>query len=229
MKLSKKVVIPALIALALPAGFALAQGGSAENAPGQDVGPGMGRGWFSGWGHGRRASPETLERLNEGRIAMAKTALKLTDAQQKLWDPLEQQMRQGFAERTKRREEMRKLFQERRAAADKARQDKQQPPAPPSMADRLDRMSQMASERADRLKAFNTAFKPFYASLSDEQKAVAEIVLKEMRGGGREGRGHHRWAMGDRMGDGMGPGWFRGRGPGADAAPPAPPAPPAKQ
>jgi hypothetical protein len=191
------------------------------------MGPGMmGPGMGFGGGPMRNMTPEMRERLNEGRIAMAKTALKLTDAQQKLWTPVEEQMRQSFAERQKTREEFRKEMEQRRAAAEKARADGQALPPRPSMAERLDRMSQFASQRADRLKAFNAAFKPFYESLSDEQKAVAEVVMHEMRGGGRgHGHGHwRRWAMHD----GAGP--MGMMGPGVDAPPPgAPPAPPAKK
>ncbi len=211
MRISKKVVIPALIALAIPAGYAVAQGGR--------MGVEMGEGHW----RMRNASPEVLERLNEGRIAMAKAALKLTADQQKLWTPVEDQMRQGFAARQKKREEFRKKLEERRATAgDKSGQDDQTRPQRPSMAERLDRMTQFTFERAERLKAFNAVFKPFYESLSEEQKTVAEVVLREARGGRGHGwRHHHRWAMGDDMGPGMGPGHMRGPGRGPDAAPPA--------
>ncbi|RTL66059.1 MAG: hypothetical protein EKK41_19235 [Hyphomicrobiales bacterium] len=223
MKIRKTIVVPALLALAVPVGFALAQGGPPGPMQGPGMGPGMG--WGMGWGPARNMTPEMRERLNEGRIAMAKTALKLTDAQQKLWTPVEEQMRQSFAERQKTREDFRKEMEQRRAAAEKARADGQALPPRPSMAERLDRMSQFASQRADRLKAFNAAFKPFYESLSDEQKAVAEVVMREMGGGGR-GHGHwRRWAMRDGGPMGM---MRPDAGPGADA-PPAPPAPPAKK
>ncbi len=222
MAIGKKLIIPAvLLAVAAPVGWALAQGGA--DAPMRGMGPGMGPGMMGpgmgpgmmehGWGRMRDVSPETLQRLQEGRIAMAKTALKLNDAQLKLWEPVEQQMRQSFTERQKRREEFRKEREQRRAAADK---QPDQRPERPSMSERLERMSKMSSDRAERLKAFSTAFKPFYDSLSVEQKAVAEIVLRDMgrgRHGHREGR-HHRWAMGN---------WF---GRGSDAAPTAPDAAP---
>jgi hypothetical protein len=42
------------------------------------------------------------------------------------------------------------------------------------------------AKRAEQMKAFAEAFKPFYASLSDEQKAVAGVVLHQ---GGRGGHG----------------------------------------
>jgi hypothetical protein len=59
-----------------------------------------------------------------------------------------------------------------------------------ALPDRLDRAAQRASQRAERLKAFNDAFRPFYASLNEEQKALSYIVLRSVRGG----RGFHdRW------------------------------------
>ena len=62
----------------------------------------------------------------------------------------------------------------------------------PSLSDRLDRASKRMTERAQRMQAFTDAFKPFYASLSEEQKAVAGIVLRERGGMGGHAR---RWAM----------------------------------
>lgn len=75
--------------------------------------------------------------------------------------------------------------------------------ARPSIADRLDRAAKRMTERAQRMQAFIDAFKPFYASLNDEQKAVAGIVLRERGEMGGHGR---RWAMGRGPGDGMQPG-----------------------
>ncbi len=58
------------------------------------------------------------------------------------------------------------------------------------------------AQRAERMKAFAAVFKPFYASLNDEQKAVAGVVLRQMRGHGMGGRGP-RWAW--RQGPPAGP------------------------
>ena len=38
------------------------------------------------------------------------------------------------------------------------------------------------AKRAEQMKAFADAFKPFYAALSDDQKALAGVVLREGRG-----------------------------------------------
>jgi hypothetical protein len=139
-------------------------------------------------------SAEARARLLDGRIAMAKTALKLTDAQLPLWAPVEAQIRTTAADRAKRREERRARREERREKREAAGSER----AP--LTERLDRASERMTRRAERMarraeemKAFSAVFKPFYASLSDEQKAVAGVVLRQMRSD-RGGRGH-RWAM----------------------------------
>jgi LTXXQ motif family protein len=128
-----------------------------------------------------RLSPEVLARLQDGRIAMAKAALKLNDAQLKLWEPVEQQLRARFDAQRQRMAKREQQQQEQRGAA-------------PSLPDRLDRASQRMTQRAERLKAFNAVFRPFYESLSDEQKAVARVVLRRGNPAFAHGWAHH-WAM----------------------------------
>lgn len=121
-----------------------------------------------------RLSPEALARLQDGRMAMIKETLKLNETQLGLWAPVEAQIRASAAARRQ------------------ARAERQQAAQRPSLPDRLDRASQSMAKRAERMKAFADVFKPFYAALSDEQKVLARVVLREMRGA----RGHgHRWAM----------------------------------
>lgn len=223
MALRKSLIIPGLlVAAALPAGWVMAQSGPpADMGPGR--GPGMGPGMMEHgkghhrWGGMRNVTPETRERLFEGRIAGAKAALKLNDEQLKLWGPVEQQMRANFAARQTFADERRKQREQRRANAPAQGPQDQATPAPqrPSMAERLERMSQRMSDRAERMKAFSSAFKPFYDALNDEQKAVAGLVLRDVNGRGR-GHGHHhrRWAM-DFGGSERGPGKGPGMGPGS--------------
>jgi hypothetical protein len=112
-------------------------------------------------------------------MAMIKETLKLNDAQRKLWEPVEAQLRAATAERQKRHEERQEA--------------RKQNSARPSLPERLDRASERMAKRAAQMKAFAEVFKPFYESLDEEQKAVAGIVLRQARGGHR---GHgHRWAM----------------------------------
>lgn len=143
--------------------------------------------------HGGGMSAGTRQRLQDGKIAGAKAALKLTAEQEKLWQPVEDQIRTVFKDREDRRAERMKMREERRK--DRA-EKKDEKPSRPDMAERLEKMSQRMSERAERMKAFSEAFKPFYASLSDEQKTVLRPLVRGMMPG--MGRGHKgpRWAMG---------------------------------
>jgi hypothetical protein len=162
----RRVLVPALLAMTIPATAVLAQAPPQPQEQQKQMRP-------------ARPSPETLGRLQDGRIAMMKEALKLNDAQLRLWGPLEQQMRAGYAARQQARQDR--------------EQRRQQGAAAPSPADRLDRASQRMTQRAERMQKYAAAFKPFYQSLSDDQKAVARIVLRDRRVGGR---GHgRRWAM----------------------------------
>lgn len=117
---------------------------------------------------------------------MAKTALKLSNDQQKLWEPVEQHLRATAAEREQRRAERRQLRDKQRETGETRQR--------PSLADRIDRASERMAQRAERLKAFAEVFRPFYASLNDEQKAVAGIVLRQVSG--VRMRGGERWAYG---------------------------------
>lgn len=158
-----RFAVPAMLALAIPAAAAFAQ--AQDQQPPRPTGP----------------SPETLARLQDGRIAMIKETLRLNETQLRLWAPVEAQMRASFATRQKAREER--------------RQARQQGASAPSLPDRLDRASQRMAERAEQMKAFSEVFRPFYASLSDDQKAVAGVVLRQSFGGGRGFHGHgRRWA-----------------------------------
>jgi LTXXQ motif family protein len=165
-----------LVAAAVPAAIAIAQAPS----------PGAER---------PRVSADVRARLLDGRMAMAKTALKLSNDQLALWAPVEKHLRTAAAEREQRWQERRQL-REKQQQSGEARQR-------PSLADRLDRAAERTARRAERMKALAEVFKPFYASLSDEQKAVAGVVLRQAYGAGFRGRGE-RWAM--RRGPADGPG-----------------------
>lgn len=225
MKLSRGAMAAQAAAVAIPTGVAIAKT--------FDQG---------GWG---RMSPETRQRLDEGKLAMAKTALKLSPEQEKLWAPVEAEVRTAFKLRADRMAERQKMREERMKAREENKDGKQADTKRPDLAERFEKMSTRMSERAERMKAFSTAFKPFYASLSDEQKDVLRPLMRQLSpGGGGHGHGGPRWAMGggwggpggwghhgggrhghgDRMGGPDGErGEHRGGGaPGGDRAPPAP-------
>lgn len=186
-KLSRALAITALAA-AIPATVVLAQQGDMPEQTAVEQGE-----------KSRGPSPETRARLQDGRIAMVKAALKLTPEQEKLWAPVEEKIRANFAERQQRRDEWRAKREERRAERDKSKAEKLT--LPERIEKRSARMAERAtklSERAAKTKEFAEVVKPLYASLSDEQKAVADHVLSRFVGGHRRhGRhGGRRWAMG---------------------------------
>jgi hypothetical protein len=160
-----RFVVPAVLAVTIPAAAVLAQT--------------QGQGQPSARTADR--SPDAVARLQDGRMAMIRESLKLNEAQLKLWAPVEAQMRASFDARQQARSERR----ERRQQGAKTER--------PSLPDRLDRASQRMAERAERMKSFAEAIRPFYASLTDDQKAVAGVVLRQGTGFGR--RHGHRWTM----------------------------------
>ena len=78
-----RYVVPAVLAATIPAAAVFAQTQGQNQPPARSAGP----------------SAETLTRLQDGRIAMIKGALKLNDQQLKLWAPVEEQMRSSFTAR----------------------------------------------------------------------------------------------------------------------------------
>lgn len=171
-KLSRSAWIAIAAVIAVPATVAIAKGYH-----------------HGGW---HNMSPETRMRLEEGKIAGAKAALKLSAEQEKLWEPVEAQVRTFFKDRQERFAERQKMREER-----KKQKAEGKDVAKPDMAERVEKMSQHMAERAERMKAFSEAFKPFYASLSDEQKDVLRPLARKLLPGmgGHHGRKGHRWAM----------------------------------
>jgi hypothetical protein len=178
-KLSRGTWLALAAVAAVPASVAIAK--TADNA---------------GW----RMTPETRSRLEDGRVAMVKAALQLTPDQEKLWAPVEMQVRDAFKSREARMEEWKKKREERKADQETSGEHKRV-----DLAARFEKISQRMTERADRMKAFSSAFSPLYASLSDEQKDVLRPLMRQLSPG-FEHRGH-------RFAGGWGPGgrhhgWF---------------------
>ncbi len=168
-----------LLAASVPAGIVLAQQADEPSGPpAAEVSEGA-----------RGPSPEFRSRLEDGRIAMAKAALKLTPEQEKLWAPVEEKIRADYAEHRKMREGWRAKHKERREARDEMKKLA----LPDRIEKRSERMAERAtrmSERATKTKEFAAVVKPFYDSLSDEQKEVAAHMLRRFARG-EMGRGHH--------------------------------------
>lgn len=189
MNYLSRAVAVTLLAVSIPATIVVAQQAEQEPVESKKESKGL--------------SPETSARLEDGRIAMAKTALKLNEEQEKLWAPVEEQVRADYAERRKRREEWREKRAERHD-----RKDRGKLTLPERVERRSEKMTKHAtrlSERAERTKEFAEVLKPFYASLSDEQKEVADVVLSRFASGMKR----HRHHAGKRMCGGRG-GWRHG-------------------
>ena len=128
----------------------------------------------------RRAFRSATERV-EARLAYIRTALKITDAQQPQWDSFANVLR-------KHAQSMDQRMQARRASAPQGgaqRPDHGQV----SAIERLERTQQRMAQRSARLTEVITVAKPLYATLSPEQKQVADSMIA--RQGGRHG-GKHR-------------------------------------
>ena len=109
----------------------------------------------------------------EGRIAFLKTELKITDAQAPQFERVAQAMRDNA-------KAMEQAMGQMRGNRDQ----------PSNAVQRLEMRAQFATLRAQSSQRFLDAFKPLYASLSDDQKKAADEMLA--RHGHGRGHGHER-------------------------------------
>lgn len=161
------LIAASVIATGFAGGLALAQP--------HNVQPGMPA------GHGQHAAYHDQTRhvpgrYVEGRIAFLKTELKLTAAQQPLFDKLADEMRTSA-----------KTMQERHA---QHHQTSATPAEPQSALEMLERRSEMMKEMTAAQDRYLAAFRPLYQSLSEEQKKTADELLA--RAGGPGGKMNHR-------------------------------------
>lgn len=119
------------------------------------------------------AAPQQMERERhhfsptrhvEGRIAYLKAELKITDTQSGQFEPVAQAMRDNA-------KAMEQAIEQHRA-------DRGQPQ---NAVERLQARAQFAALRAQGSERFLDAFKPLYASLSDDQKKAADELLTRHR------------------------------------------------
>ena len=96
----------------------------------------------------------------EARLAYAKTALKITDAQSKQWDAVAAVLRKQAKDKDA-------LITARRAYKD----------VNMSVVDRLQQRQKMMSQGAAGLAELLTVVQPLYATFSPEQKQVADDLL----------------------------------------------------
>lgn len=114
--------------------------------------------------HGGMMGDMSLKHV-EGRLAFLKTELKITSAQESQW--------------TKFADAIRSISKSAQAAKPPMMQGGAQ--APTAAPDRLGSYEKMLIARLERVRALKAAVDPLYASLSDDQKKVAdELVMGPM-------------------------------------------------
>jgi hypothetical protein len=107
----------------------------------------------------------------EGRIAFLKTELKITDAQMPQWTAFADALRANARQMS----EMCSSMMQGGMRGD----------AGVSALDRLDRMEKMMTAMTEAVKATKAALAPLYAALTDEQKKMADRLMRGPMGMGR--------------------------------------------
>ena len=108
----------------------------------------------------------------EGRIAFLRTELKITDAQLPQWNTFADALRAN----AKRMSEIRSTMMQGGMMG--------QGGTSLSAPDRLDRMEKMMTAMLDAVKATKSALEPLYAVLSDDQKKLADQLIRGPMGMG---------------------------------------------
>jgi len=121
---------------------------------------------------GMRASAEDRAVLLDARLGAIRAALKLSADQEKLWQPVEAVIRKSAALQDQRIEEMRNRMAQPRDGA--------QPGFDPIA--KLRKHADRLTAEAQRMRDFADAAAPLYASLSEDQKRRAFLLLDRARG-----------------------------------------------
>jgi zinc resistance-associated protein len=193
-EMNKTVMSAAALALVGAGVFAFAQT-QTPPAPAPAT-PGIGMSGMAGM----RSSSEDRAVFLDARIGAIKAVLKLTADQEKLWEPVEAMIRKGAALRAQRMLEMRDQMAQIR--------DGMQPAVDPIA--RLRSQADRMTARAGLMREFADAAAPLYASLSDDQKRRAFVLINRARGS-MMGMGQGGMGGGGMGGGGMG-GGMRGMG-----------------
>ena len=129
-------------------------------APTPGTQPGMNMGGMMGGGMmGHQGGMGMPFEHTEGRIAFLKAELGITDAQTAQWNTLADAMRANAKIHRTMHEHMTKGGM------------------PSSWSERLTFQQKALSSRLDGLKALDTAYKPLYAVMTEDQKKLAEQLL----------------------------------------------------
>lgn len=129
------------------------------------MGPGMmgydrGGPWMMRWGDSGQAMCGAMAGHMDGRLAFIKAELKVTPAQETLWN--------AYADAARGRASAMLA----RCTAMTSRRD-----AKVSLPDRLDQNEQFMTAHLDAVRAMNKALKPLYESFSDSQKQTADQLF----------------------------------------------------
>jgi hypothetical protein len=116
--------------------------------------------WLRGLGNSGRAICAKVSHI-AGRLAYIKAELKITDAQEPLWESYAAAARNDA---TVIRERCSVMLNNRDASAG-------------SLPDLLDQHVELMATRLDAVRAMTKALKPLYAALSEEQKQIAEQIF----------------------------------------------------
>ncbi len=129
------------------------------------MGPGMmgydrGGPWMMRWGDSGQAMCGAMAGHIDGRLAFIKAELKITSAQETLWN--------AYADAARGRTNTMLA----RCTTIMSRRD-----AKVSLPDRLDQNEQFMAAQLDAMRAMNKALKPLYESFSDAQKQSADQLF----------------------------------------------------
>lgn len=122
----------------------------------------------------------------EGRIAFLKAELKITDAQAPAFDKFAEAIRVST-------KEAQALYEARKPPAPPAAGQAPVERPPLTALERIERRAEGAQVMAASSQRMLDAFKPLYASLTDDQKKTADELVARFAGGpGGHGKMHHR-------------------------------------
>ena len=163
----KKLLLSTLVSAAIATAVAIPALAQSPGAGGE--GP-QARHFAQRQHDGQRAFRLPSERT-EARLAYLKTALKITDAQQREWDAFANTLRKHAREADQRMQAMR---------AEAAGRDKGEQP---TAIERMERGQARLAQASARLNETLSAAKPLYAALSPEQQKIADELLTPRRHG----------------------------------------------
>ena len=119
-------------------------------------GPGS---WMMGQGGSSQAMCNVMANHIEGRLAYIKTELKITEAQESLWNTYAAAARDNA---NAMRAHCTTMMSKRSGS---------------SLSDRLEQHEQLMATQLDALRAMNKTLKPLYAALSESQKQTADQLF----------------------------------------------------